>query len=529
MQAMVRFQLSSLRGKLGAAAFAGLITTAVLTGLLLMTAWTASDVVNTATHAHERARIYSQLYAASREYQGASYGSVRDPGHKSWVAVAISRSKFERLLVDVSQLPVTNAHDRRVAKIVAEQGRIVLERFRNTDQLVQRVDRVWHESGSKAALEAVRQISAPATVLQDTLQEEIDRGDGAVTEASSRALSMIRIAVAASFVGLVLALGFSLVVQALLHTRLRPGLSRLAKGAKAFGAGELGHRIGLGGSDELSQLAAAFDAMAETIAEKQGALREVQLGLERAVAERTEELQRANAKLSAADERRRDFLADVSHELRTPLTVIRGETQVALRTADEPGFDAHDVFERILQQTLDLSRMVDDLFLIARAEAGGLPLERQMLDLKRVAARVAGDFATVANEAGGSIGTAGEAGIVAFVDPCRLRRALAALIENALRHCHPGVNIEIEVRTVGASALVAVSDDGPGIDPELAQQLFQRFRRGETRGEGSGLGLSLVNALVEAHGGRAYLEQRPCGGTRAVMQFPLSEAAQEAA
>lgn len=529
MRGMVRFRLSGLRGKLGAAAVAGLVTTAVLTGLLLLTAWTANDVVDAASRAQERVRIYSQLHNASRDYQGASYGFVRDPGHKSWAAVAESRSRFERLLVDVSQLPVSNPRDRRLKKLIAERGKVVLERFRNTDQLVKRVDTVWREHGSRAALVEVKRVSAPAMALQDALEVEVDRGGVAVTKATERALGLIRIAVAASFIGLILALGFLLVVQSLLHARLGPGLRRLEKGAQAFGAGDLDHRISLGGTDELSRLATAFDTMAATIAEKQTALREVQLGLERAVAARTEELQRVNAQLSVADERRRAFLADVSHELRTPLTVIRGETQVALRTADQPGFDPHDVFERILQQTLDLSRMVDDLFLIARAEAGGLPLERELLDLQEIAARVAGDFGTLASETGGSIRAAPGCGTIAFVDPARLRCALAALIDNALRHCQPGVNVEIEVQEIGHIAAITVSDDGPGIDPALAQQLFQRFRRGQTRGEGSGLGLSLVNALVEAHGGRAYLEERPGGGTRAVMQFPLSVPEQVAA
>lgn len=522
-------EATSLRGKLSAGAFAGLITTAIMSGLVLLTAWTASDVANAARVAHDRMRIYTQLNTAAREYQSSAYAAVRDTSPAAQGALTSARSELARLLGETAQLQAYNDRDHRISRIIVRQGAVVLERFRDTPRHVQRVDVIWQHSGSRAAMAEVNRISAPVYAMERTLLAEIHNLDGQVSLATSRAADLSRLAVGAALFGLLLAMAFSLRVQLLLHTRLRPGLTRLEQGAQAFGAGQLDHRIGLDGSDELTRLSTAFDAMAGTIAEKQAALREIQLDLERAVASRTEELQEANARLSEADGRRRAFLADVSHELRTPLTVIRGETQVALRTADQPGFDPHDVFERILQQTRDLSRMVDDLFLIARAEAGGLPLNRQRLDLREMATRVAGDFETLAMETGSSIRADGARGVVAFVDPDRLRRALAALIENALRHCQPGVVIDIDVQEIGGQAVIAVADDGPGIDPAIAVELFQRFRRGETRGEGSGLGLSLVGALVEAHGGVAFLSPRAGGGTRAVIELPLAEQALAAA
>jgi len=529
MTSLGRFRLTSLRARMSAAALAGLLTTTVLTGLLLLTAWAAGDAVSTARLMYDRTRIYAKLDTAARAYQAGSYNLVRDPGPANLAAVTEAQHSLEQLLEAARRLPSSDVHDAVAVAGIERHGRAVLRRFRDAPALVRRVDMVWRDHGSRAALAEVSRISAPTFALQATLQAEIDRGDAAVTDATGRALWMIRMAVIASLVGLLLATGFSLLVQLLLHFRLRPGLKRLEEGAQAFGAGQLDRRIALGGHDELSRLSLAFDAMAATIAEKQTTLHEVQLGLERAVAVRTEELQRANAKLFTADERRRAFLADVSHELRTPLTVIRGETQVALRTADQPGFDPHDVFERILQQTRDLSRMVDDLFLIARAEAGGLPLARKPLDLREIVCRVAADFETLASETGSSIRAVAGSKIVAPVDPDRIRRALASLIENALRHCQPGVSVVLDIETRATAVLVSVSDDGPGIDPALAPELFERFRRGETRGEGSGLGLSLVRALVEAHGGRAYLLPRRGGGTRAVMQFPVAVAVAERA
>src|SRR5690606_33836713 len=114
--------------------------------------------------------------------------------------------------------------------------------------------------------------------------------------------------------------------------------------------------------------------MARELGEKQSALEESREGLERAVALRTAELRTANDALSAEDERRRRFLAEASHELRMPVTIIRGEAEVALRSGAIDPAEAAETFERILAQTRDLTRLLQDLFLIAHAEAGGLRL-----------------------------------------------------------------------------------------------------------------------------------------------------------
>lgn len=522
-------RLISLRAKLGLAALGGLVTTAVLTGLLLMTARAAADVVETARMTHNRVRVYTQLQSAARDYQNASYQHVREPGRPALRAVNESRTRFENLLAEAARLPAMGAKDAHVAKIVAKQGEEVLRNLENADQIVKSVDAKWREGGSRAALHEVNRLSRPSFDFSDTLQAEISRGDWVVAEATRSAQTLINGAVIGALVGLVVALAFSLIVHLLLHRRLRPGLRRLEEGAQAFGAGQLEHRIRLKGKDELGRLSGAFDAMAETISANQRELQAIQAGLEQAVAASTAELRQANEELAAVDERRRAFLADVSHELRTPLTVIKGEAQVALKLADKPEFDPREALDRILAQTQDLTRMVDELFMIARAQAGGLPLDLQEFDLQEIVARVAADFENLAGELGGSISATPGRPVFALVDEERLRRALAALIENSLRHCQPGVNIVLDAFETDDGVCLAVSDDGPGLDFAHAEELFQRFRRGESRGEGSGLGLSLVNALVEAHGGTTSIEASPMGGTRVTMRFPSPAIRKEAA
>lgn len=523
------FQLSSLRAKMSLAALGGLVTTAVLTSLLLLTADTAENVVGAARSTQERLRVYSHLLTAANKYQEISYQNVRKPGGLRRMPVIEARTRMENLLGEARRLPAADARERDMQWRIQEQGRAVLTHFDKADVLVAGVNQRWNEGGSRAAMAEIDRISQPIFALQATLQAEIRRVDWQLASATSSAQSLIQTASIAALIGLLVALAFSAAVLLLLQMRLRPGLRRLEEGAFAFRDGDLDHRIGLQGRDELARLSASFDTMAKTIAQKQGQLREIQFGLEQAVAARTSELREANDELSTVNDRRRAFLADISHELRTPLTIIRGETQVALRLAERPGFDPHEVFERILKQTRDLTRMVDDLFIIARAQAGVLPLKIERLDLQQLAVDIAGDFDTVATERGGSIKALPGPQAAVEMDRDRLRRALAALVENALKHCQPGVNIALEVQAGPQFATIAVCDDGPGVNFSEADELFERFRRGETRGEGSGLGLSLVSALVEAHGGQATLEPNLGGGTRAVMRFPVRVREEKAA
>ena len=287
----------------------------------------------------------------------------------------------------------------------------------------------------------------------------------------------------------------------------------------------------MSGHDELARLGWLFNAMAQQLADQRDALNDSKSGLERAVVARTLELEKANAALAAEDGRRRAFLADASHELRIPLTIIRGEAQVALRADQGSGVETAEVCERILVQTRALTRLLDDLFLIARAEAGGLRLNLQRIDVGRLARNVANDFSTLACESGATVTASCDESLFVSADPDRVRQVLGALIDNALRHTREGVVIQVEARAEAGSVALIVSDDGPGIDPATASELFSRFRRGAARGDGSGLGLTVVRALAEAHGGTASLANRGGGangtscGLRAIVRLPLENEA----
>lgn len=522
MRGTIRFEIPSLRGKLGLTAFAALLATAIVTTLLLLTAGAANDVVQTARLSQERSRIYLQIQSAASDYQHASFTAIRDDSEPVLRRVAETRTRMENLLAEANRLPVEDPDD--IAGSARVEARVLdlIDHFAHSDELVARVNRQWREAGGQAALREANIISTPIYTLRETLLAEITRSDAKVAAATKEARSLIESAIIASFIALAVALAASLTVIILMQTRLHPGLRKLGEGAQAFGEGDLDHRIALKGEDELAQLGSTFNAMAQTISDKQDALREVQAGLENTVAERTHELEEANAKLSTADERRRAFFAEISHELRTPLTVIKGEAQVAMRTSGHKDFDLHGSFDRILEQTELLTRMVNDLFLIARAQAGRLPLQRRMLNLRNLAERVTADLGNLAAENGGEIRLEDGPDVLAFVDPDRVKRALLALTENALVHCQPGVKIAVAVTEENGQASISVSDDGPGLDFAQSEQLFERFRRGNSDAKGSGLGLSLVHALAAAHGGVATLHPSEAGGTRAVITFPAA-------
>jgi len=510
----------TVRAKLAALALAGLVLMGLMAVLLLKASGAATDVVQRANDSHERVQAFARLQYAGERLQTATYDAVRARSRQGAETLDSARRDFKAALAAVAALPVRDPREARAAGVIQRQGLVVLDLFSEGSEIVRRVDARWRQSGSLAALREIQDLSEPYVAFSRSVSAEVAHGDAQLGEATQRAISLQQVVTAAALISLALGLALSMAVFLVLLTRLGPGLKQLEIGARAFGRGELGHRIGLGGRDELAQLSTLFDSMAEQLAEKQRALQDLTTHLEQAVAERTAELETANAALSAEDERLRAFLADVSHELRTPLTIIRGEVQVALRAGERVPSDPIEVYERILQQTRGLSCLVDDLFLIARAEAGGLPLNLQPIEVDEIITGIAQDFSTLACEQGATVVAHPDAGARVMGDPDRLRQILAALIDNALRHTRPGVNVVLESRDEAGQVAIRVSDDGPGVDSGIASDLFGRFRRGPTRGDGSGLGLTVVRALTEAQGGSACLEPGAAGGACAVIRLP---------
>ena len=274
----------------------------------------------------------------------------------------------------------------------------------------------------------------------------------------------------------------------LAEAMIRP-LRRLGVAASAVASGDLARRSGVGDrDDEIGELGRSFDAMAET--------------------------------LERSDESRRRFLQDAVHELGTPITAIHTTASAILDGLYEPE-PRH--LETIRDEARLLGRIVDDLRTIALAEMHRLPVGDTPVDIASIAGLTADAFGAVATACGCRV--VAEASGPAWVagDSDRLRQVLGALVDNALRHSPEGGTVRILTSCAGATVEVAVEDEGAGLGPD-ADRVFDRYFRGEAsdpQGRHAGLGLAIVRALVEAHGGIVTAASGDTGG--AVFRVRLPE------
>jgi two-component system OmpR family sensor kinase len=260
-------------------------------------------------------------------------------------------------------------------------------------------------------------------------------------------------------------------------------------------------------------------------------------------------VERALGRRTESEARLRRFAADASHELRTPLSAIRGYAELALRHPGPVPEDVTHALTRVQSESARMSVLVDDLLLLARLDAGR-PLEQQPVDLSRLAIETTSDARVARVDHRWRLDLPDEPVLVQG-DQHRLHQVMANLLSNAGKHTPPGstvsVALTVDPRTSrekeyseGTAALqrgappqgprveLSVTDDGPGIPPELLPELFERFTRADTSrardanaaGKSTGLGLAIVDAVVIAHGGCITVTSQP-GRTRFAITLPL--------
>ena len=290
----------------------------------------------------------------------------------------------------------------------------------------------------------------------------------------------------------------ALVIFAPARNRLR----ELERAAERFGAGESSTRAPAHGRDEIAHVATAFNHMAADLEQRTDALR-------------------------ISDQLRRQMLADISHELRTPLTTMRGY----LDTLDMPEIVLDEDKRRryvdtARRETIRLERIVSDLLELARFENGVAAIAPRVVAIERVFAGVARRFERDAAAANVTIRTRVDPAADQIVaDPDRLDQAISNLVANALRHTPAGGTIDLDAAVGNDGCRIAVLDSGRGIAPEHLAHVFERFYKvdaSRTSGlVGSGLGLSIVKAIVERHGGTIAVTSQP-GRTAFVITLPQS-------
>ncbi|MEW2117857.1 ATP-binding protein [Streptomyces sp. NPDC005474] len=221
------------------------------------------------------------------------------------------------------------------------------------------------------------------------------------------------------------------------------------------------------------------------------------------------------------EEQRKAMVSDIAHELRTPLTTIRGWLEA---TQDGILSDEDEVTAALLEETLLLQHIIDDLQVLAASDAGTLQLHQEYLEVSAVLHHVATVHGGRAQTAGVAVEVDAEGDAWLFADPLRLRQAVGNLVSNAIRHTPPGGKVTLRPRRTGTKVLIEVADTGSGIGPEDLPRVFDRFWRAERsrsrRTGGSGLGLAIVRQLVEAHDGEVTVTSTPGAGTVFALHLP---------
>ncbi len=292
--------------------------------------------------------------------------------------------------------------------------------------------------------------------------------------------------------GALIAGAVAIVITLFVSRRIVQPVESLTAAARQMEKGDLTTRVHVKSSDEIGQLAAAFNAMADGLAKQ--------------------------------EQLRRNMVSDVAHELRTPLTNLRGYLEAAKDGLVQPD---EALVNNLHEEAMLLSRLVNDLQELALADAGQLHLECQPVSV--------GDVAQALVEVLSPLASARDVSLAVHLpddlplvqaDPHRVRQVLRNLFNNALDFAPRGGQVTLTARADGKWMTVQVRDTGPGIKPAHLPYVFERFYRADpsrTRATGgAGLGLAIVKQLVEAHGGRVWVESEPGAGAAFGFTLPLA-------
>jgi signal transduction histidine kinase len=278
----------------------------------------------------------------------------------------------------------------------------------------------------------------------------------------------------------------AVIASLVLARSIASSIRRVAASSEQLAAGDLAARAPAGGAAEVARLAESFNAMAASI----------------------EQLFDA----------RRELVAWASHDLRTPIASLQAMVEALEDGLAEP----EDYLPSLREQVRTLSALVDDLFELARIDAGVLTLELRDV---HVSSFVDSALRLLEPEA-----VARRVELVADVDgdasvsvaPDKIERVLFNLVTNAIRHTPSDGSVAVHARSLGSEVLVQVADTGEGLAPEAVERMFERFWRADRArsGAGTGLGLAIARGIVEAHGGRIWAENRPQGGAQVSFTLP---------
>ena len=329
-------------------------------------------------------------------------------------------------------------------------------------------------------------------------------------------------------VGVIVLVALAVVGVAIVRASLRP-LDDIEQTAQAIAAGDLSRRVpDLDPRTEVGRLGRSLNRMLSQI--------------ETSFQARS----RSEAAARRSEERMRQFVADASHELRTPLTAMRGYAEYYRQRGGVPeppapqngtgqlsGADLDRIMQRVEQESARMGVLVEDMLLLARLDQQR-PLERRPVDLLTLAADAVQDARIIAPDRAIDLSVGSATAFLVLGDEVRLRQVIGNLMSNALSHTPDGTPVTVAIlagpRDPVPSVVLEITDQGPGMPPEQAEHVFERFYRGDQartrKAGGTGLGLAIVAALVAAHGGSVALRTAPGQGATFRVTLPLAPEAQ---
>jgi two-component system OmpR family sensor kinase len=331
-------------------------------------------------------------------------------------------------------------------------------------------------------------------------QEDLFQGDTVVlaipmTDVASTLRQVLQVEL---FITIGVVAAMAILALLIIRISLRP-LEKMGAVAQDIAAGDLSRRVEPANpKSEIGRLGLALNGMLSQI--------------ESAFAERT-----------ASNRRLRRFVADASHELRTPLTSIRGYSEMLRRGAAESPADAELARRRIEEESIRMTGLVDDMLVLARLDQGR-PLEQEPVDLQAIASDAVADARVVAPQREIKLTSSGT--VVVNGDDTRLRQVLANLVRNAIVHTPVQTPIDVTLSTEDSVAKLSVADHGPGLNVDEIDRIFEPFYRADPSRSrdsgGAGLGLSIVSAVVTAHGGHVKVHETEGGGATFEVELPLA-------
>lgn len=342
-----------------------------------------------------------------------------------------------------------------------------------------------------APIPSARRAEASAVIVLQLIQEL----EGVRNE-SGRQVLLVTLG------GVVLALLVSGLIAADLVHRLR----HLRTAAVAIAGGDLGGRVPVQGGDEVADVADSFNHMADRVQHLVDGLRR-------------------------SEQQRRDLVGSLAHELRTPVTSMRGFAEALRDGVVKDPEQQQRYYGIIAAESARLGRLIQDLFDLSKAEAGQLELRLQPLAMTSWLR----EFAAAAHPGLADRGHTLElvlpqpppagGGPALMVDRVRLEQVLHNLLDNAARHSPAGAPLRLELALLPGQVRIGVADQGPGVPPDEAERLWDRFYRSQSgQPGGAGLGLAIVKSLVTAHGGEVGLDSQPGAGARFWFSLPLGQA-----